>query len=319
MADLYSGGNADMVIRCRYYIITLALIGFLNTGGIGYSQDDTADTTRVVLLGSGTPNAEPDRSGTAVAVVVRGTPYIVDFGPGVVRRASAAYQKGIAGLEVSKLKTAFLTHLHSDHTAGYPDLILTPWVLGRDRPLTVFGPRGLRAMTEHILDAYKEDIDVRIKGLEPINTQGYRVDVHEIEPGVVYRDSNVTVRAFPVHHGAWEEAFGYRFETPDRVVVVSGDRTPRVDIAQNCLGCDVLVHEVYSVKGYATRPEEWQAYHADSHTSSIELGKLAARVRPKILVLYHQLLWGATPQDVLDEIRQVYDGTVIYGNDLDVF
>jgi ribonuclease BN (tRNA processing enzyme) len=316
---MYSGGNADMVIRYRYSIIILAVVGFLNTGGIGYSQNDTADTTRVVLLGSGTPNAEPDRSGTAVAVVVGETSYIVDFGPGVVRRASAAYQKGIAGLEVSKLTTAFLTHLHSDHTTGYPDLILTPWVLGRDRPLTVFGPRGLRAMTEHILEAYKEDIGVRINGLEPINTQGYRVDVHEIESGVVYKDSNVTVRAFPVHHGAWHHAFGYRFETRDRVVVISGDRTPRVDIAQHCQGCDVLVHEVYSVKGFKTRPAVWQAYHADSHTSSIELGKLAARVRPKVLVLYHQLLWGATPQDVLEEIHRVYDGTVIYGNDLDVF
>lgn len=308
-----------MVIRYRHSIIILAVIGFLTTGGIGYSQNDTANTTRVVLLGSGTPNAEPDRSGTAVAVVVGETPYIVDFGPGVVRRASAAYQEGIAGLGVSKLTTAFLTHLHSDHTTGYPDLILTPWVLGRDRPLTVFGPRGLRAMTEHILEAYKEDIDVRINGLEPINTQGCRVDVHEIEPGVVYQDSNVTVRAFPVHHGAWDEAFGYRFETRDRVVVISGDRTPRVEIAQHCMGCDVLVHEVYSVKGFQTRSAEWQAYHANSHTSSIELGKLAARVRPKILVLYHQLLWGATPQDVLDEISQVYDGTVIYGNDIDVF
>ena len=308
-----------MGYRCRNSIITLVLIGFLNPSGIGYSQSSTADTTCVVLLGSGTPNAEPDRSGTAVAVVVSGTPYIIDFGPGVVRRASAAYQEGIEGLEVSKLTTAFLTHLHSDHTAGYPDLIFTPWVLGRDRPLAVFGPRGLRAMTEHILEAYKEDIDVRINGLEPINAQGYKVDVHEIEPGVVYRDANVTVQAFPVHHGAWDHSFGYRFETPDRVVVVSGDRTPRIDIAEHCQGCDVLVHEVYSVKGFETRPAEWQAYHADSHTSSVELGKLAERVRPKILVLYHQLLWGATPQDVLDEIRQVYDGVVVFGNDLDVF
>ena len=88
-----------MGYRCRNSIITLVLIGFLNPSGIGYSQSSTADTTCVVLLGSGTPNAEPDRSGTAVAVVVSGTPYIIDFGPGVVRRASAAYQEGIEGLE----------------------------------------------------------------------------------------------------------------------------------------------------------------------------------------------------------------------------
>ncbi len=105
--------------------------------------------TQVVLLGTGNPSADPDRSGPSVAVVVNNTPYIVDCGPGIVRRASAAFRKGVAGLAVPKLKTAFVTHLHSDHTLGYPDLIFTPWVLGRKEPFEVFGPAGLKAMTDH--------------------------------------------------------------------------------------------------------------------------------------------------------------------------
>src|SRR5687768_9078330 len=136
--------------------------------------------TEVVLLGTGTPNADPDRSGPSVAVVVNDTPYLVDFGPGVVRRAAAAHQKGVAGLKVDKLKTAFLTHLHSDHSLGYADLIFSPWTLERTEALRVFGPRGVKAMTDHLLQAYKEDIEIRTRGLEPSNKTGYRVVATEI-------------------------------------------------------------------------------------------------------------------------------------------
>jgi glyoxylase-like metal-dependent hydrolase (beta-lactamase superfamily II) len=101
-----------------------------------------ARSTRIVLLGTGTPSPDPDRSGPATAVVVNGTPYLIDFGPGVVRRIAAASQKGVAGLGVVNVRVAFLTHLHSDHTAGYPDLILTPWSVGRSQPLEVYGPAG---------------------------------------------------------------------------------------------------------------------------------------------------------------------------------
>jgi ribonuclease BN (tRNA processing enzyme) len=104
------------------------------------------NTTRIVMLGTGTPRPDPNRSGPATSIVVNGTPYLVDFGPGVVRRAAAAYRNGVTafGPGVANLTTAFLTHLHSDHTMGYPDLIFTPWLMGRTEPLDVYGPRGLR-------------------------------------------------------------------------------------------------------------------------------------------------------------------------------
>ena len=114
-----------------------------------HAHDSTADTqTQVVLLGTGNPPADPDRSGPATAIVVNGTPYLVDFGAGVVRRAkSAVVDRGIAALDPVKLRVVFVTHLHSDHTVGYPDLILTPWVLGRRVPLEVYGPSGIAHMT----------------------------------------------------------------------------------------------------------------------------------------------------------------------------
>jgi ribonuclease BN (tRNA processing enzyme) len=284
-----------------------------------HEAPDYTRGTHVVLLGTGTPNADPERSGPAVAVVVNGAVYLVDAGPGVVRRAAAAAARGIPALASPNLDRVFLTHLHSDHTVGLADLILTPWVLERERPLEVFGPTGTDQMVAHLLMAYDADIRRRIDGLQPQNATGWRAVPRVVAPGVVYRDSNVTVTAVPVPHEDWPEAFAYRFETADRVIVISGDTRPTDAIVAACGGCDVLVHEVYSDAGFAGRPPEWQRYHAHAHTSAGALADLASRARPRLLVLYHQLLWGTAPDELVAEVRRGYDGAVVSGKDLDVF
>jgi ribonuclease Z len=276
--------------------------------------------TRVVVLGTGTPNPDPDRFGPSVAVVVDDESYVVDFGVGVVRRAAAAERSGIAALAAPKLTRAFATHLHSDHTLGFADLILTPWILERETPLEVYGPRGLRAMADHLVAAYADDIRVRRAGGEPAHRYDPRiVHVHEIAPGVVYRDARVTVTAFAVKHGAWPQAFGYRFQTPDRTIVISGDTGPESRLEDQCQQCDVLVHEVYSEAGFARRTADWQTYHSRYHTSSRQLGAIAQRARPGLLVLYHQLIWSSTEEDLLKEVRSAYDGKVVSAHDLDVY
>ena len=276
--------------------------------------------TRLVLLGTGTPNADPDRFGPSVAIVVDDASYLVDFGVGVVRRAAAAERAGIKALGVTNLKLAFATHLHSDHTLGLSDLIFSPWVLDREEPLSVYGPRGLRAMANHLVAAYADDLRVRSTGGEPAHKYDPRkVDVHEVTPGVIYRDRRVTVTAFAVNHGAWPQAFGYRFQTPDRTVVVSGDTGPESHIEDQCQRCDVLVHEVYSEAGFANRPPEWRAYHSRYHTSSRQLAAIASRARPGLLVLYHQLMWSSTEDELLAEVRSAYDGKVVSGHDLDIY
>ena len=283
---------------------------------------EASDTTQVVLLGTGTPNSDPERSGPGVAIVVNGTAYLVDFGPGIVRQAAAMspeYGGSIEGLASSKLGHAFLTHLHSDHTVGLPDLILTSWVLGRDQPLELYGPDGTDDMVLSIQKAYDADIQYRLNGLEPANDQGWRVNVHVIKEGTVYEDENVTVDAFPVMHGDWSNAFGYRFTTPDRVIVISGDAVPDPTLEKYAQNADILIHEVYSVEGFQRRAENWQTYHAAHHTSAHELGELASRVKPGLLVLYHVLFWGASEETILEEVREKYDGDVVLGSDLDVF
>jgi ribonuclease BN (tRNA processing enzyme) len=279
----------------------------------------TGQTSQVVVLGTGTPNADPERSGPAVAVVVNDRAYLFDAGPGLVRRASAAQRAGVAALRQPNLDVVFLTHLHSDHTLGLPDLMFSPWVLERTAPLRVFGPPGTFGMVASLLSAYKEDIRVRLDGGEPSNKTGWKSEARDIEPGFVYRDSNVTVTAFAVPHGAWTHAFGYRIQTRDRVIVISGDTGPSEEIVQQCNGCDVLVHEVRSHEKLATRPPDWQRYHSAFHTSTLELGRLAERAKPKLLVLYHQLYWGASDDDLLREVRSVYSGPVVSAKDLGVY
>jgi ribonuclease BN (tRNA processing enzyme) len=279
------------------------------------SQKSPSSTTQVVLLGTGTPGWDPDSSGPSTAIVVNGTPYLVDFGPGVVRRAGAAYNKGVKALYPPNIRVAFLTHRHVDHTVGYADLIFSPAQAfgNRTEPLEVYGPQGTVAMTEYILKAHK---------LNP-EDQRYRVNAHEIKPGVVYKDANVTVKAFAVQHGN-VEAFGFRFETPDRAIVISGDTTPTQSVVENCDACDVLIHEAYSLATFNAVPPDAQGQRKKLHTSSQELAELAKKARPALLVVYHRSNLGGrgvvNSDDVLlDEIRSMYGGRVVIGRDLDVY
>ncbi|MBI3568231.1 MAG: MBL fold metallo-hydrolase [Gemmatimonadetes bacterium] len=271
------------------------------------------------MLGTGTPIPDPERSGPAVAVVVDSVAYLFDAGAGVVRRAAAASRNGVPGLNAPALGRLFLTHLHSDHTLGLADVLFTPWIQGREAPLELYGPPGTRRMVHGLLDAWDEDIHERIASSGGPSAEGYRANVHEIVPGVVYKDARVTVKAFAMPHSAWKYAYGYRIETPDRTIVISGDGRPNDDVAAQCHGCDVLIHEVYSDAGFARVPAARQAYHAQAHTSAARLAAIATAARPGLLVLYHQLYFGASDEQLLAEVRAGFAGRVVSARDLQEF
>jgi ribonuclease BN (tRNA processing enzyme) len=287
--------------------------------------------TQVVLLGTGTPRPSPQRFGPSTAIVVGDQAYLFDAGIGVTRRLAAAREKGIEALAPTKVRHVFLTHLHSDHTLGLPDIILTPWVMGRTEPLELWGPHGTRAMVDHILQAYAQDIDIRTNSLEHANNTGYKVNVHEIDAGDVYQDANVTIKPFLVRHGDWKQAFGYRIETPGRAIVISGDTSKTESIVENCHGCDILIHEVYTEMSYYLVPERWQTYRRAYHTSTRELGDIATRAKPGLLVIYHPSNAGCdqsgvhncmeaeSEEQTLKELKQFYEGKVVMGHDLDIF
>jgi ribonuclease BN (tRNA processing enzyme) len=316
---------------------------------IGVAQESTTHSpvqqttrTRVVLLGTGTPVPDPDRSGPATAIVVDDSAYLVDFGPGVVRRAeSAALKNRIPAVEPGNLKVAFVTHLHSDHTAGYSDLIFSGWTSGRTVPLQVYGPSGMVAMTDYILKAYQVDIETRTNPNGPMHDAGrfpdaWKVNAHEIKAGVVYKDDKITVTAFATKHAM--ESYGYRFDTPDRRIVISGDTNPVDETVQACDGCDVLIHEAQSVELLPKLPASIKSFVANYHTTTEQLAELAGKAKPKLLVVYHTISFPpgiaparllpskaaadalyASPEMLRKEIGSKYTGKFVIGKDLDVY
>ncbi len=279
------------------------------------------------MLGTGTPNADPERSGPAVAVIAGERALLVDAGPGVVRRAAAAEARGVTQLASPNLDRLFLTHLHSDHTLGLPDLIFSPWVLERQRPLEIWGPPGTARMVEHIQAAWQEDVHMRLFGLEPANRSGYRTVVHEVEgAGVVLDTPEVKVEAIEVAHGSWPLALGYKFTVPPpggdgrtKTIVISGDTAVSEALIEAAKGCDLLFHEAYSVAGFSRRNAVWQRYHAANHTSTHQVGEIARRAEPRRLVLYHQLYWGEDDAQMVLEVKERWNGQVSTARDLEVY
>jgi len=285
---------------------------------VSSAQSSPAAHAQVLILGTGTPIIDAAHSGNSIGILVRGSLYIFDAGPGVERRMLEAVAKGT---KIDTIPAVFITHLHSDHTLGLPALI---YYHGRNAafrsggPLQVYGPSGIRAMADHINAAWAVDRAARagVRGESP----SWQVRGVDVAAGIVYRDSNVVVKAFEVTHPPWPHAFGYRVETADRTIVISGDTRPSAAIARECAGCDVLLHEVYSAVGLPKAPPEMQRYHPTAHTSTYELAEIAAQAKPKLLVLYHQLyLGGASDDDLIREVRSRYAGRVVSAHDLDVY
>src|SRR6185436_5603166 len=162
----------------------------------------------------------------------------------------------------------------------------SPWTLGRRVPIDVYGPAGIAAMASHIIEAYRVDIETRTNadGNQHDFPDGHKVNAHEVRAGVVYKDANVTVTAFATKHAM--ESYGYRFDTADRSIVISGDTNPTQATVDACHGCDVLVHEVLTLDWLGRRPD-FQGYAAQFHTTTTQLVELATKARPRLLVLYH--------------------------------
>ncbi len=276
--------------------------------------------TRLVMLGTGTPVIDGERSGPSVAVIHDGEAYVFDAGGGMVQRAIQAKERlGIEELDPTRIKYLFFTHLHSDHVLDYPELASTLW-WRRTQKLKAWGPAGLQEMTEGMYRMMAPDIRIRTGGTQPIeHPDYYRVDINEIDEGVVFDANGILIEAFAVPHGDIRPAFGYRVTTPDKVIVISGDTAYSEKLIEMAKGADILVHEVISEKALEGLSEFWQNYHTSAHTTTSQLAKVANRAQPGLLVLYHILFYDATPENILEEIRHTYPGRVVLPDDLAVY
>ncbi len=276
--------------------------------------------TKLIILGSGTPNPDPERYGSGYAVVVNDEAYIVDFGPGIVRRISAmspTWGGEFPSMELENINTAFLTHIHSDHSGALADLILTPWIMGRDEPLDLYGPEGLKAMSENITEAYIDDINYRLYGSQPANELGFTTNVTEIsDDGTIFKDNNIEVIAFKNAHGDFKNSFGFLFITEDKRILFSGDTAVSSNLMKYGKNLDILVHEVFSSETFVNKTKDWQIYHQAHHTSSLDLGIIADELQPKKLVLSHILFWGASEESLLNDVRKNFNGQAVIAKDL---
>jgi ribonuclease Z len=272
-----------------------------------------ATTMQVVLLGTGFPRPSAERAGPAAAIVIGKKTFIVDAGRGVVMRLVGA------NLPLDSIQCVFLTHLHSDHIDGLPDLYNTPWVLGRAKPFELYGPTGTQEMADALLKFFAADIHIRADLTEMHPREGAKINVHIVNEGVVYQDSDVKVTAFLVDHRPVEPAFGYRFESGGRVIVISGDTRPSDNLIRYAKDADVLVHEAYLYEYFSnTDNPEVAARLRAYHTTAEQAGQVAAAAGVKLLVLTH-LIPGDKDAEFERRASQFFKGRIVVGKDLERF
>jgi len=268
---------------------------------------DNADI-RVHLLGTGSPLPLTYRFGPATLVEAGGEKFLFDAGRGNIQRL---HTLGIPFDDVDKL---FLTHLHSDHTIGIPDLYLTGWLRGRKKPLQVWGPEGTKKMMDAMVDAFDYDIKIRLD-----QNPGSDVETTEFTEGVVYDKDGVTITAFTVDHGVVKPAVGYRIDYNGRSVVLSGDTRYSEAVIEQAKGVDLLVHEVAAASDEMAEKVPAIPRILDIHTTPEEAAKVFSKAAPKMAVYSHIVLFGVDEDELEKTTRAHYDGPLIIGEDLMTF
>jgi ribonuclease Z len=282
-----------------------------------------ASDFRVTLLGTGVPIPSPDRFGPCTLVEAGDQKFLIDAGRGATIRL---YQLKIP---IGEIDVQLLTHYHSDHTSGVPDVWLTGWLEShfgtRKTPYRVIGPTGARMLIENLERAYAHDIKIRLAD-EKLPPSGIATDVSEFDrDGVVYEKNGVKVIAFEVDHGdVIKPCYGYRFEYRDRSAVISSDTRYNENVIKYGAGCDLLVHEVASARPELMKEAYIQRIMAH-HTTPYDCGRVFAQARPKLAAYTHVVRLAskaiAPPsiEDMIAETRLTYDGPLIMGEDLMAF
>ena len=296
--------------------VSLILLASFSTFAADQSQ------TKVIILGTGTPIPDPDRSGPSVAIITNGEAYVFDAGGGMVNRTVQASQRyNLPELFPQDIKHLFLTHLHSDHIHDVSELAMHRW-WGRPERLSVYGPKGLAEYTQHMASMIAIEADIRAAGTpeQLVNDRyGYLVNATEIEEGIVFSNNDIIVEAFTVPHGEIRPAFGYKITTADKTIIISGDTAYSELLAEKATGVDLLIHEVFSGDRLSEQSEFWQQYHGSSHTSASQIAQIANQAKPGLVVLSHIIFFGATADEIVAEVTRSYDGEVVMADDLDMF
>jgi len=264
----------------------------------------------LILLGTGYPRPDAQHAGACTAIVAGDRWYVVDAGRGATMRIAAT------DLRYEQMRAVFLTHLHSDHTAGLPDLFDTSWQFGRkDTPLQLYGPDGTEALAKAMGEFFAADIRIR-RAMQDLPAAGATIKVHTVREGVVLDDGVCRVTAFAVDHRPVVPAFGYRFDCSGKSIVVSGDTRPTPNLVKFAKGADVLVMEAYLPEHFLKVDTPEVAKKLMSyHTSAEEAGDMAAAAGVKTLVLTH-LIPANAEGTFAERASAHFRGKVVVGRDL---
>lgn len=273
---------------------------------------------KVTLLGTGTPVPLMRRFGPSILIQAANENFVFDCGRGATQRLS---QLNIAASEVDKF---FLTHLHSDHVVGIPDLWLTGWIMGRVTPFRIWGPSGTRDMMTHLEKAFEIDVRIRRDLDEQFAPLGVQVKAQDIKQGDIYEKNGVRIIPFDVDHGHVKPAFGYRIEYQDRVVVLSGDTRYSENLIKFGNSSDLIIHEVVAPQSLRAR-RITEGRNSDQseriighHTTPKEVGKIFSKLQPKLAVYSHIVGGPGTEEEVDLDTRSTYSGPFTIGEDLTV-
>ncbi|MCC6146251.1 MAG: MBL fold metallo-hydrolase [Anaerolineaceae bacterium] len=285
--------------------------------------------TFAVMLGSGKPEPTPHRYGPGGAVIANQTPYLIDAGDGIWRAvanaAIAHNEMMINALSPNNLTRLFITHLHSDHAAGLPSLILLPWIHGRTRPIEIYGPIGVKNLVESLLEADQADIEERVHGPEQKDDIGWRATAHEIaQPGLVYSDENMKIEAFHHPHGGFKQNFGYRFSNNERIIIWAGDGIESDSYLEAARDADILFSDASPVNNELV-DTPWRGDQKNIakifHMQSRRLAEFASQANVKTVVLHHEQNYSEPydPDILVNEVKQYFSGEVVSARDGDVF
>lgn len=288
----------------------LVLICFAQINANKESAQTNAPDIKVTLLGTGTPQPIMERFGASILVEAGSEVLLFDAGRGCLQRLRQI------NISYDKIDALFLTHLHSDHIVGLPDLWLTGWLITkRTRPLKVFGPTGTDTMIKYLQMAYAFDINIRIED-DKAPEEGSKLLATDIQQGIIYENNGVKVIAFQVDHGAIKPAFGYRIEYNGHAVVLSGDTKYSENLISFAKGADLLIHEVIIAPDTLSKsdPKYNILMH---HTTPEKAAKIFNEVKPKLAAYSHIVkLYGHTEEEIMKKTKANYPGQIIMGEDL---
>jgi len=270
---------------------------------------------RIVLLGTGCPSPSHIRYGPSTLISTKRLKILIDAGSGVTQRLSEF------GLAPSEIDIIFITHLHSDHIVDLYQLYISGWHTGRTKPFKIVGPKGIKKFFDKTVEAYADELNLRVEWEKRPNHEGLEIDITEIDKEYSYEEGSIKIKSIEVQHQPVEPAYGYQILVDDKKITYSGDTRYSINLEKASENAEYLIHEVFVDLNFNEKrmTEETLENVKDYHSTPEDVGNLAQAANVKKLILNHFVPPVFDEESLKAEISHYYKGKIIVGKDLDEF